>query len=263
VHLAQADLFQVLLNLVMNACDAMAGIARDARQLTIRTSLGRYDSVRISVTDCGVGIPPEKMEQVFEPYYTTKAKTPHGGLGLAICRRIVKDHGGVMWAANNPGRGATFHFTLPAGKGGGGASVEGKKQDSRFAVGNSGRLGRASRQHLARLLAFEADFARNLLLRALLALEAEYRSSGRDREFELFRKRMIEPALEGTTPPSLADLAQQLELSEKEAANRLVTARWVFQRLLRAEIRLYATTNEEVEGAIRDQFPFLNDNCKP
>jgi PAS domain S-box-containing protein len=105
------QLQQVLLNLAMNACDALAGVARDQRRLIIRTGLAGNDSVRISVSDCGAGIAPEKLERVFDPFYTTK---PHGmGLGLSVCRTIITAHGGLLWAANNPERGATFHFTLP------------------------------------------------------------------------------------------------------------------------------------------------------
>jgi len=107
-------LSQVVLNLMMNACDAMAGAARDNRQLTIRIGLDGEDSVRISVADCGAGIAPEKLEQVFEPFYTTK--TQGMGLGLAVCRTIITAYGGKLWAANNPERGATFHFTLPMAK---------------------------------------------------------------------------------------------------------------------------------------------------
>ena len=67
--------------------------------------------MRVSVADCGAGIDPEKLEQVFEPFYTTN---PHGlGLGLAVCRTIISAHGGKLWATRNPGCGATFHFSLP------------------------------------------------------------------------------------------------------------------------------------------------------
>ena len=114
LHGDRVQLQQVLLNLVMNACDAMAGAARDDRQITIRTDLAGDGLVRVSVVDSGPGIAPDKLEQVFEPFYTTK---PHGmGLGLAVCRTIIMAHGGKLWAANNPGRGASFHFALPAMK---------------------------------------------------------------------------------------------------------------------------------------------------
>jgi PAS domain S-box-containing protein len=105
------QLQQVLLNLVLNGCDAMAGATRDNRRLTIRTSRDDGGSVHLSVADGGTGIAPEKLEQVFEPFYTTKAKGL--GLGLAVCRSIVAAHGGKLWATNNSGGGATFHLTLP------------------------------------------------------------------------------------------------------------------------------------------------------
>jgi PAS domain S-box-containing protein len=103
---------QVLLNLVMNACEAMAGAARDDRRLMICTGLTEENFVHISVSDCGTGIPPEILGQVFEPFYTTK---PHGlGFGLTVSRTIVAAHGGRLWASNNPEQGSTFHLTLPA-----------------------------------------------------------------------------------------------------------------------------------------------------
>jgi two-component system sensor kinase FixL len=114
LHGDRGGLEQVLFNLVMNACDAMAGAAQDNRQLTICTDLAGPDCVRISVSDCGAGIAPEKLEQVFDPFYTSK---PDGlGLGLAVCRTIITAHGGKVWATKNPEGGATFHFTLPAEK---------------------------------------------------------------------------------------------------------------------------------------------------
>ncbi len=113
LHADRVQLQQVLLNLGMNACDAMSGAARGDRRLTIRTGMTGDHSVLISVVDCGTGIAPENLEQLFEPFFTTK---PHGlGLGLTICRTIITSHGGKLWAENNPARGATFHFVLPAG----------------------------------------------------------------------------------------------------------------------------------------------------
>jgi PAS domain S-box-containing protein len=107
----RVQLQQVLLNLVMNACAAMNGNAPADRQMVVCTELSDGERVRVSVSDRGAGIASDKLEQVFEPFFTTKT---HGlGLGLSVCRTIIVAHGGKLWAANNPERGATFHFTLP------------------------------------------------------------------------------------------------------------------------------------------------------
>jgi two-component system sensor kinase FixL len=101
---------QVLLNLILNACDAMGGKSRHERRMTIVTGTTNGKSVELTLTDRGTGIPLEKMAQVFEPFVTTK---PHGlGLGLAICRSIVTAHRGELWADNNNEGGATFHLVL-------------------------------------------------------------------------------------------------------------------------------------------------------
>ena len=106
----RVQLQQVLLNLVMNACDAMSGTPGGDRKLIVRTSPADNKGVLISITDQGTGIAPDKLEQVFEPFFSTK---PHGmGLGLSVCRTIITVHGGKLWAVNNPDRGATFHVNL-------------------------------------------------------------------------------------------------------------------------------------------------------
>ena len=103
---------QLLLNLLFNAMDAMSGTAPDARRVKVRTAFAS-DHVRVTVADRGHGIPPEKLETIFESFYTTK---PDGmGLGLSIARSLVRLHGGSIWAEGNPHGGATFHFTLPVG----------------------------------------------------------------------------------------------------------------------------------------------------
>ena len=105
------ELQQVLLNLVINACDAMAERSAGTRRLRICTELVDTASIHLSVADRGVGIPPDMLEQVFTPFYTTKV---HGmGLGLAVCRTIISAHGGKLWAQSQPNHGATFHLTLP------------------------------------------------------------------------------------------------------------------------------------------------------
>jgi C4-dicarboxylate-specific signal transduction histidine kinase len=108
----RVQLQQVLLNLVMNATEAMADVPPDER--VARVCAERLDGggVRVSVSDNGPGIAPEMVEDIFQPFISTK---PWGmGMGLAICRTIVTAHGGRLWVTNDPGAGATFQFTLPA-----------------------------------------------------------------------------------------------------------------------------------------------------
>jgi two-component system, LuxR family, sensor kinase FixL len=108
------QLQQVLVNLVVNACDAMGGCNAPERRLIIRTGTENGSSaVIVSVTDHGGSIPEEKIEQIFEPFFTTKAKGL--GLGLSVCRTIIAAHRGKLWATNNADCGATFHFSLPIG----------------------------------------------------------------------------------------------------------------------------------------------------
>jgi C4-dicarboxylate-specific signal transduction histidine kinase len=107
----RVQLQQVLLNLLMNACDAMNSNASADRQIVVCTELANGGDVRFSVSDSGSGLAPEQLAQVFEPFFTTKA---HGlGLGLSVCRTIISAHGGRLWATNNLEGGATFQFTLP------------------------------------------------------------------------------------------------------------------------------------------------------
>jgi PAS domain S-box-containing protein len=103
----RVQLQQVFMNLMLNAVEAMKD---SGGELTIRSQ--REDSqLQFSVSDTGVGLPPERVDQIFSAFFTTK---PQGsGMGLAISRSIVESHGGRLWATVNDGRGATFHFTLP------------------------------------------------------------------------------------------------------------------------------------------------------
>jgi signal transduction histidine kinase len=106
------QLQQVLLNLVMNACDAVADNKGEERRLEVRTGRGESGSVLASVSDRGKGIPAGDLQRVFEPFITTK---PHGmGLGLSVCKTIVEAHRGHIWAKNNAGPGATVCVELPA-----------------------------------------------------------------------------------------------------------------------------------------------------
>ncbi len=106
------QLQQVVLNLVVNGCDAMQSMPSEERRLQIATARYRIGMVRISVADRGPGIAPDMVERIFEPFYSTKENGL--GMGLAICRAIVEAHGGRLWAENNSDRGATVHFTLNA-----------------------------------------------------------------------------------------------------------------------------------------------------
>jgi C4-dicarboxylate-specific signal transduction histidine kinase len=103
----RVQLQQVFMNLVLNAIEAMKD---SGGELMVKSELqdGQFE---FSVSDTGVGLPSEKMDQMFSAFFTTK---PQGsGMGLAISRSIVESHGGRLWATANDGRGATFHFTLP------------------------------------------------------------------------------------------------------------------------------------------------------
>ena len=101
---------QVMMNLIMNGIDAMKDVDQ-TRELTIQSRRAEDRQLMISVSDSGVGLPPEESDKIFEPFFTTK---PHGiGMGLRISRSIVESHGGRLWAANNSPRGASFSFTLP------------------------------------------------------------------------------------------------------------------------------------------------------
>jgi NO-binding membrane sensor protein with MHYT domain/nitrogen-specific signal transduction histidine kinase len=101
---------QILMNLMINGIDAMKD-ADGARELTIKSQPAENDQLLVSVSDTGVGLPPQQEDQIFNAFFTTK---PHGtGMGLRITRSIVESHGGRLWAADNSPRGATFCFTLP------------------------------------------------------------------------------------------------------------------------------------------------------
>ena len=105
----RVQLQQVLMNLMLNGIEAMSD---GDGQLTVRSQLTENGLLLISVSDTGVGLPSEKVDLIFNAFYTTK---PEGtGMGLAISRSIIEAHGGRLWATANAPRGATFHFTLPA-----------------------------------------------------------------------------------------------------------------------------------------------------
>src|SRR5208282_85408 len=111
----RVQLPQVLMNLMVNGIDAMKDV-HGTRELAIQSQRMENDQLLVSVSDTGVGLPPQQADQIFNAFFTTKS---HGtGMGLRISGTIVESHGGRLWAADNPPRGAIFQFTLPAADGG-------------------------------------------------------------------------------------------------------------------------------------------------
>jgi C4-dicarboxylate-specific signal transduction histidine kinase len=107
----RVQLQQVVLNLVLNALDALHAVADRPRVISLRTNQPEPAMVRVAICDTGVGLTPDQMTRLFEAFYTTK---PLGlGMGLPISRSIVESHGGRLWATTNDGPGTTFQFTLP------------------------------------------------------------------------------------------------------------------------------------------------------
>jgi len=106
----RVQLQQVLMNLIINGIDAMKEV-EGLRELAINSQRGENEELVVSVTDTGVGLPAQQVDQIFDAFFTTKV---HGtGMGLRISRSIVESHGGRLWAGPNSPRGATFHFSLP------------------------------------------------------------------------------------------------------------------------------------------------------
>jgi PAS domain S-box-containing protein len=108
------QLQQVLLNLLLNAFDAMTDCPADEREVLVRTELDGRNMIRTSVSDCGTGLTSDRLDKIFEPFFTTKRDGL--GMGLSISRSIIEAHGGRLWAENNQSSGATFSFTLPVPK---------------------------------------------------------------------------------------------------------------------------------------------------
>ncbi len=105
------QLQQVVLNLLMNALEAMRGVDDRPRQLVIRTERDEGERVRLSVQDVGVGFDPQSVDRLFDAFYTTKGDGM--GIGLSVSRSIIESHHGRLWAALNDGPGATFSFSIP------------------------------------------------------------------------------------------------------------------------------------------------------
>jgi signal transduction histidine kinase len=120
-HLAEGELSvegdrvqlqQVVLNLILNAVEAMGSLEEGPRALVISAEQSQTNGVHVAVRDSGPGIDREHLERVFDAFYTTKSSGV--GMGLSICRSIIDAHGGRLWAEANEPRGAVFQFTLPS-----------------------------------------------------------------------------------------------------------------------------------------------------
>jgi len=108
----RVQLQQVVVNLILNAVEAMSTVENGARELSISTEQCETGGIKVAVSDSGPGIDPQHLQRVFEPFYTTKASGV--GMGLSICRSIIDGHGGRLWAEANEQHGTVFRFTLPA-----------------------------------------------------------------------------------------------------------------------------------------------------
>ena len=105
------QLQQVLMNLIVNSIEAMKDVD-EKREVVLKSQRAEDEHVTVSVSDTGMGLPPQQENQIFNAFFTTK---PHGtGMGLRICRSIVESHGGRLWAANNHPRGASLSFAIPS-----------------------------------------------------------------------------------------------------------------------------------------------------
>jgi C4-dicarboxylate-specific signal transduction histidine kinase len=109
----RVQLQQVMMNLCMNSIDATKNVD-GTRELVIKSQSAENGQLMVSVSDTGVGLPPQQAEHIFQAFFTTK---PHGtGMGLRISRSLIESHGGRLWAAGNSPRGASFYFTLPTNR---------------------------------------------------------------------------------------------------------------------------------------------------
>jgi signal transduction histidine kinase len=105
----RVQLQQVLMNLMLNGIEAMRDVD-GPRELAIKSQRAENEQLQVSVSDTGVGLPPQQADKIFDAFFTTKVQG--SGMGLRISRSIVESHGGRLWAAANPPRGARFYFTL-------------------------------------------------------------------------------------------------------------------------------------------------------
>jgi len=125
VRCDKIELQQVVLNILLNAFDAMKDCPAHEREVLVRVERDGAPRVKVAVRDRGTGLSADKLDKIFQPFYTTKREGL--GMGLSISRSIIDAHGGCLWAENNPDGGATFYFTVPVdgSVGGRGLSDEG------------------------------------------------------------------------------------------------------------------------------------------
>lgn len=109
--LDRVPLEQVVANLVLNAIEAVDEVTARDRCVRVQTTLNQRDEVEVAVSDNGPGMPTELADRIFEPFFTTREQGM--GMGLAISRSIVEEHGGRLWVTPNRDHGVTFRFTLP------------------------------------------------------------------------------------------------------------------------------------------------------
>jgi PAS domain S-box-containing protein len=110
----RVQLQQVMLNLIINAVEAMSGVEEGSRELLISSAKGEFGGILVAVRDSGPGLPPATLEHLFDAFYTTKSGGM--GIGLSICRSIIEAHGGRVWATPNTPRGAVFQLNLPCAR---------------------------------------------------------------------------------------------------------------------------------------------------
>ena len=109
----RVQLQQVMLNLLLNASEAMCDVDNRPRELAIRTERDADNHARLSVRDAGIGLDPRAADKLFDAFYTTKSEGM--GIGLSVSRSIIESHHGRLWATPNDGPGATFSFSIPCG----------------------------------------------------------------------------------------------------------------------------------------------------
>lgn len=164
----EARLFQVLLNLVINAAQSLDP-ERDDHEIRVGSRWTDDRNIAVHVSDTGVGIPPENLERIFEPYFTTRAARKGTGLGLALCRRYIEQMGGTIEVQSEIGVGSTFRVVLPPARGGGDRPTLVPEYNERVArillVDDEHYIGRAFARALAGHEITIAESAEEALLR--------------------------------------------------------------------------------------------------